>query len=377
MTKNSLTYRDSGVDYGALDLYKRTAAGRAATTDSFLARFGGYVRALPQSRGESGFVLEFPDHYIAHVEEGLGTKILVADEVFHTMGDSSVYFGIGQDTVAMIVNDLATVGAIPISVAMHVACGDSNWFSLGDRGSHLIEGWEHACMLAGSAWGPGETPALKGVVEPKTLLLSGSAVGMVHPKNRLIMPKVEAGDAIVILGSSGVHANGLTLVRKIVESLPRRYFTELPGGGTFGGALLRPTHIYVRVIEACLKRGIPIHYAVNITGHGWRKLMRAKESFAYVMDYLFPEDPLFAFIRESGPVDLREMYGTFNMGAGFALIVPADQTGAVLEVVGKEQAENSKDRFRAYVMGHVETSETRRVVLPNGIEFKGEELDIR
>ena len=68
MTKNSLTYRDSGVDYGALDLYKRTAAGRAATTYSFLARFGGYVRALPQSRGESGFVLEFPDHYIAHVE---------------------------------------------------------------------------------------------------------------------------------------------------------------------------------------------------------------------------------------------------------------------------------------------------------------------
>src|SRR3954468_4320477 len=133
----SLTYEQSGVDYGPLDAFKRACQKQAATTTSALAFHG---LSEPQSiRGESAYLIESPTDFLAHVEEGLGTKNLVADAMQRLTG-KSFYRNIGIDTVATIVNDLITTGASPISVAMHAAVGDSNWFHDTQRSEDLAQG---------------------------------------------------------------------------------------------------------------------------------------------------------------------------------------------------------------------------------------------
>jgi phosphoribosylformylglycinamidine cyclo-ligase len=271
----------------------------------------------------------------------------------------------------MIVNDLVTLGALPLAVAMHLGVGSSEWFRDELRTTDLISGWSKACDLARCAWGGGETPVLKGMVEPQAVVLAGSAIGIVKPKDRLIRPNVQAGDAILFLASSGIHANGLTLARAIAERLPQGYLTPVGDGRVYGEVLLDPTHIYVALIEECLDRRVEIHYAVNVTGHGWRKLMRAPQPFAYVVDVLPPMPPIFRFMQQHGSVDDVEAYGNFNMGAGFALYVPAKDVKAVLEV-------SRACPFRAFEVGHVEASTAKRVIVkPKGLEYSEETLAVR
>lgn len=317
-----MTYAGVGVNYGAMDPFKRAAQLAGRETAANIERLnGGEFKELEASRGESAYLIEAAKSFFAHVEEGLGTKNLVADAVYQLTG-KSYYDHVAQDTVAMIVNDMITLGALPLSVAMHLAVGDSNWFNDERRSRDLIEGWRHACNLARCAWGCGETPTLKGVVVPEAIVLSGSAMGLVKPKERLITAEnIRPGDAIVLVGSSGIHANGLTLAREIAARLPDGYLTKLSDGRTYGETLLDPTRIYVGFLEDCLDNGVDIHYAVNITGHGWRKLMRAKQPFTYTIDQLPKQLPIFDFIQKHGLVDDREAYGNLNMGAGFALYV--------------------------------------------------------
>src|SRR5690606_25792896 len=139
------------------------------------------------------YLLETPVEYLAHVEEGLGTKNLVADAVQKLTGKSHYYHAIGIDTVATIVNDLITCGALPISIAMHAAVGDAAWFEDQDRASDLAAGFAEGCRRAGAVWGGGETPALRGMVEPHAIVLAGSAIGRINPKDNRIKGDVAAG----------------------------------------------------------------------------------------------------------------------------------------------------------------------------------------
>jgi phosphoribosylformylglycinamidine cyclo-ligase len=272
----------------------------------------------------------------------------------------------------MIVNDIITLGALPLSVAMHLAVGDSQWFDDEKRCRDLVNGWKNACHLARCAWGGGETSTLKGVVVPEAAVLSGSAIGLVKPKERLITAdNIQHGDVIVLIESSGIHANGLTMARKIADKLPNGYLTVLDDGRTYGETLLDPTHIYVGLVEDCFTHGVAIHYAVNITGHGWRKLMRATRSFAYIVERLPKQLPIFDFLQKHGPVEDTEAYGNFNMGAGFALYVSATDTAAVLKVA----ASHKLGAFRA---GYIERSDEKKVVIrPKGLEYSGATLGVR
>ncbi len=369
----TLTYAGTGVNYDAMDPFKRMAQLAARETAGNIARLnGGEFREFEASRGESAYLIEAAHSYLAHVEEGLGTKNLVADAMYALTGHT-YYDQIAQDCVAMIVNDMATLGALPLSVAMHLAVGVSDWFEDERRCRDLVEGWKKACNLARCTWGGGETPTLKGCVVPEAIVLSGSAMGIVKPKERLIMgEKIAHGDVIIFLDSSGIHANGLTLARKIAEKLPDGYMTKLKGGRTYGETLLDPTHIYVGFVEDCLNAGIDIHYAVNITGHGWRKLMRATQPFTYVVDTLPDPHVVFDFIAEQGPVELREMYGNYNMGAGFALYVSPKDAMKVMELGLDPQYD-----FHTVHAGHVENGDKKVVIHPVGIEFAGDTLAVR
>ena len=364
-----MTYAGAGVDYDALDPFKRRAQVAGRSTADVLQRLG--VAEVEMSRGESAYLLETEDAFLAHVEEGLGTKNLVADAVYRLTGTRSYYDHIAQDTVAMIVNDMVTLGALPLAVAMHLGAGSSDWFQDERRAEDLVNGWRRACELARCAWGGGETPTLCGVVESHAVVLAGSAIGMVKPKWRLIRANIQADDAIVLFESSGIHANGLTLARAIAERAPNGYLTPLRDGRPYGEALLDPTHIYVGLIEDCLTRGVDIHYAVNMTGHGWRKLMRARESFAYVIDRIPSPQPVFEFMQTHGHIDDREAYGNFNMGAGFAIYVPEKDVSTVLDVA-------QSFPFKALRAGHIEKSDTKRVVIkPKHLEYAAETLAVR
>lgn len=381
-----MTYAGVGVDYDVIDPFKRMAQEAGRETAALIRRLhDGEFREFEASRGESAYLIEAAHSYFAHVEEGLGTKNLVADAMQRLTG-RSFYGHLAQDTVAMIVNDMITVGALPLSVAMHLAVGDSNWFNDERRCRDLIEGWKHACMLAGCVWGCGETPTLKGVVIPETVVLSGSAMGLVKPKDRLISAeKIRHGDAIILVESSGIHANGLTLARTIAEKLPEGYLTMLANGRSYGETLLDPTLVYVALIEECLNRGIRIHYAVNITGHGWRKLMRAPQPLRYVIESLPTQQLIFEFIQTHGPVSDEEAYGNLNMGAGFALYVAEEDVQMVVDVAhsafdrflpgGFFQATH---RFDVLHAGHIEQSgEKELIIKPKGLTFTGRTLGVR
>src|SRR5690606_40069510 len=167
----SLSYESSGVRYDQLDAFKRACQQAARTTSGALADHG--YREPATTRGESAYLIEADDHFLAHVEEGLGTKNLVANAGYAATGEW-FYREIAIDTVATIVNDLVTCGALPISVAMHAAVGDSGWFADAKRTNALVEGFAEGCRAAGAVWGGGETPTLRGVVDPATIVLAGS-----------------------------------------------------------------------------------------------------------------------------------------------------------------------------------------------------------
>lgn len=140
-----MTYAGVGVDYEAMDPFKRLAQLAGRETAKNILRLG--FSEVEMSRGESAYLMDAGDHYVAHVEEGLGTKDLVADAMYMATA-KSYYDRIAQCTVAMIVNDMITLGALPLSVAMHLAVGVSSWFSDGNRCDDLIDGWKKACDLA-------------------------------------------------------------------------------------------------------------------------------------------------------------------------------------------------------------------------------------
>jgi phosphoribosylformylglycinamidine cyclo-ligase len=365
----SLSYESSGVSYGPLDAFKRACQKAALTTTDLLAAHGFGEPATV--RGESAYLIEADDHYLAHVEEGLGTKNLVADAV-QAQGGGCHYRAIGIDTVATIANDLVTCGALPIAVAMHAAVGSTDWFADEHRAQELVKGFALGCRAAGAVWGGGETPALRGLIEPGAIVLAGSAVGRISPKELRIVGDVRDGDAILFLASSGVQTNGLTLCRKIAEGLPERYATRIGGGEALGEALLAPSTIYVAFVRECQRRGVRLNYAAHVTGHGWRKLMRLEEPFVYEITAPRPHPAIFRFLMEAGPVAPREAYATFNMGIGFAVYVSPGAAAAAL-------AAAVASGYDAWVAGRVRRDGGRKAVsIPSlGLEFEGDTLQVR
>lgn len=368
MPKAKQTYAQSGVDYGAMDPIKVLAQQAAKGTAGQLEAFG--AQEIGASRGESAYVWEETDAYRSLVVEGLGTKNQVANAMRTTTG-KTYYDKIAQDTVAMIVNDLVVVGALPQVVNAYWAVGDSAWLSDQQRASDLIKGWAAACEQSEAAWGGGETPTLVGTIAADTIDLAGSAVGVIQPKSRLVLgDKLEAGDAIVIIESSGIHANGLTMARSVAANLAEGYATKLSDGRLYGEALLTPTHLYVKLVRSLMEAKLDLHYMVNVTGHGWRKLMRANQELSYVIDKLPPVPVEFDFIQQQTASSDEEMYGNFNMGAGFVVYLPTAQAKKVVSLA-KAQG------LKAWIAGRVEDGPKQVTIKSKDIKFLGDSLGVR
>ncbi len=369
MTKKpGLDYAAAGVDYGTLDASKILAQKAARATAVNLAPHG--ATEIEASRGESAYLVEVGCLLIASITECLGTKTLVADAVRAFSGRSH-YDTIAQDTIAMAVNDLVTVGATPLSTHAYWSAGSSAWFADKERMQDLVRGWQAACDVCGLAWGGGETPALGGIVEAERIDLAASCVGIVKGRDRLMLgERLAPGDAIVLLSSSGIHANGISLARTLAARLPDGYRTLLADGRTFGEALLDPTVLYAPVTEALFTAGVRPHYAVNVTGHGWRKLMRHPAELKYRVRRIPPVPPVLEFLQAQGGMSARDAYGTFNMGAGFALFVARADVAATIAAAGRAG-------LAAWHAGDVETGAKSLVLEPLGVEYAASDLHLR
>lgn len=322
------------------------------------------------TRGESAYVFQMGDQWGAFVQEGLGTKSLIAQAIYKKTGGS--YFkAVAQDTVACVINDLVSVGATPVVLNAYWSASSYQWLTDEKLAGDLITGWREACDLSGVTWGGGETQSLSGVVAPGALELAGSAFGIIKDSRHLVQGKnLQAGDAIVLIESSGPHANGISLIRQIAEELPEGYQTKMADGEEFGKAALQPSHIYASLVLALQAAGVDIHYLSNITGHGWRKLMRAEVEFSYLINELPPAQEIFNFIAEQAGNDETEMYGNYNMGAGYAVYVPADQAQKVVDTA-------SEQNLKAWIAGEVQVGPKQVVIKPKNITFASEALEVR
>jgi phosphoribosylformylglycinamidine cyclo-ligase len=360
-------YREAGVDYAVLDAGKRRAVTRAAQTAGQLASRGGRVDEA--SRGESAIVFDAPGGLkLAQVLEGLGTKSVIARRVAQELGVNR-FADVAFDTVAAILNDLVCVGARPLVVNAYFATGGAEWFANTEWYEELVEGWYRACVAAGCAWGGGESPSLPGLVHDGEIELAGAAVGEIPAGREAVLGQhLQPGDEIVLVASSGMHANGASVARMIAGELPDGYATALPSGWGFGEALLRPSHMYARLVESILDAGLPISYMSHLTGHGLLKLMRSRRDLRYRVTHLLPVPEVLSFLTERAGMSPRVAYSTFNMGHGFAVYCGAGSGESVVAAA----AECDLD---AIVAGRVEAGERSVIIEPlDGLELTGEEL---
>jgi phosphoribosylformylglycinamidine cyclo-ligase len=366
--KNKITYSESGVNYEELDPAKKLALSAAKSTGKNLANFG--FPEIEGTRGEAAFVWEQGKILMAAVTESLGTKNLVADEMRKITG-RTYYDVIGYDAVASILNDLTSVGAKPLVVHAFWAVGESAWFNDIERARDLVSGWQAACNDAEATWGGGETPSYNNIVIKETIGLGGSSVGIIKNKKRLLLDEnLKIGDRILLLKSSGINANGLSLARAVAKKLDKGYATKLSDGTLYGEAILQKTHIYAKLIQDLLDENINIHYISNITGHGMRKIMRARQKFSYVIEKIFDPQELFLFIQKNAGMTDEEIYGTYNMGQDYAIFIPKKDMEKALKIV-------KKNKFEGIDAGYIEKGEKQVIIKPKKLIYSGETLDLR
>jgi phosphoribosylformylglycinamidine cyclo-ligase len=364
---DKLDYHQS-VNYSQADPMKVLAQKEGLAT---LGNMPFGFSELDGTRGESAYVFKMQQQWGAFVQEGLGTKSLIAQDVYETTG-KTFFKSIAQDTVACIINDLISVGATPVVLNAYWSSSSYQWLADKALAEDFIKGWRAACDKARVVWGGGETQALSGVIAKGALELAGSAFGVIKKEEHLVRGQnLKPGDIIVLIEASGVHSNGISLIRQVAEKLEKGYQTEIDESGTtLGSAALVPTHIYTELVLSLQQAGIDIHYLSNITGHGWRKLMRAERDFSYIMHDVPPPQPIFEFIAKQSNNNQQEMYGNYNMGAGYAVYVPADEASSVIKL--------AKDcGLKAWAAGEVTSGPKRVVIEPLSITFGSDSLEVR
>lgn len=368
MKKQKITYSESGVSYASMDPIKRLAQKASKETAAHLVKSG--FQEVEDTKGESAYVWKQGSIYMASVIEGLGTKNLVA-EAMRAITGKTYYDTIGHDTIAAIINDLTTVGAKPLVIHAYWAVGDSKWLDDNERMKDLVKGWKNGCDLAEVSWGGGETPTLNGIINPNTIDLGGSAVGIIINEKRLLTDKkIQAGDRILMLKSNGINANGISLARAVAVRLPEGYATKLGNGTLYGEALLSKTNIYAKLVQELLDNGIDIHYLSNITGHGLRKIMRAKREFCYVLENIFEPQELFAFLMQHSGLSEKEMYETYNMGMDYAIYLPQQYIQKAQEII-------RQNGYESIDAGYLMTGKRQVIIKPRNITLEGESLQLK
>jgi phosphoribosylformylglycinamidine cyclo-ligase len=333
-------YAKAGVDYTLMEPFKRAMIAAGKKTLTFPNRRNIFVN--DEVIHSHGAVYEYrgkEEHIWCKTQEGLGTKNWIAEWMYANEGTGRTYYdNIAIDTALMAVNDVIAQGAMPAIFTDCVEVGHSKWFEDIKRSEDFAAGFLKICEEVGMALPAGESATLKYLVkaEPpveQAPILSGSVTGIIAPKNRLITgKKLTAGDHIIGAASSGLHANGVSLVINRAMQLPEKFLTKLPNGKTLGEEALIPTRSYVALIEKLLEEKVDIHALLPGTGDGVGKLAFDSRPFQYRVHSWGNVPPLFQYFREVLGLPLQDCLKTFNWGMGYYVFVPAGEAARVLEL---------------------------------------------
>jgi phosphoribosylformylglycinamidine cyclo-ligase len=321
--RNGLTYADSGVDIDAgnrlVDLIKPMVRATArAGTEAEIGGFGGLFDLKAAG---------YKDPVLVAATDGVGTKVKIAIE-------TGLHGGIGIDLVAMSVNDLVVQGAEPLFFLDYFACGKLD----PEAAAAIVAGIAEGCRESGCALIGGETAEMPGLYKEGDYDLAGFAVGAAERGTLLPRPDMAAGDAVLGLASSGVHSNGFSLVRRIVETSGLAFGAQAPFSPvmTLGGALLTPTRLYVRSCLRAIRETGAVNGLAHITGGGFTeniprvlpRHLRVEFDLARV-----PVLPVFKWLAECGGIAEAELLRTFNCGIGMIVIAKADAVEMVTEIL--------------------------------------------
>ena len=336
MSKQSLSYKDAGVDINAGNaLVERIKPEVKRTTRAeVIGGLGGFgaLCAIPS---------KYKEPVLVSGTDGVGTKLRLAI-------DLKKHDTIGIDLVAMCVNDLVVQGAEPLFFLDYYATGKLDV----DVAADVVKGIADGCVQSGCALVGGETAEMPGMYHVGDYDLAGFCVGVVEKSEIIDGSRVKNGDALIALGSSGPHSNGYSLVRKVIDVAGVNPATELLDNKPLSEHVLAPTKIYVKSVLALIKQA-DVHAIAHLTGGGfWENIPRVlpKNTKAVIDEKSWKWPSVFNWLQEKGNIDTYEMYRTFNCGVGMVIALPQEQVETALSIL-KQSGEN------AWLIGHIEHAE--------------------
>ncbi|EHO47412.1 phosphoribosylformylglycinamidine cyclo-ligase [Haemophilus sp. oral taxon 851] len=336
MSKQSLSYKDAGVDINAGNaLVERIKPEVKRTTRAeVIGGLGGFgaLCAIPS---------KYKEPVLVSGTDGVGTKLRLAI-------DLKKHDTIGIDLVAMCVNDLVVQGAEPLFFLDYYATGKLDV----DVAADVVKGIADGCVQSGCALVGGETAEMPGMYHVGDYDLAGFCVGVVEKSEIIDGSRVKNGDALIALGSSGPHSNGYSLVRKVIDVAGVNPATELLDNKPLSEHVLAPTKIYVKSVLALIKQA-DVHAIAHLTGGGfWENIPRVlpKNTKAIIDEKSWKWPSVFNWLQEKGNIDTYEMYRTFNCGVGMVIALPQEQVDTALAIL-KQAGEN------AWLIGHIEHAE--------------------
>ena len=337
-----MDYKKAGVDieagYKSVELMKEHV--KKTMRAEVLGGLGGFSGAFSLAK-----IKEMEEPVLLSGTDGCGTKVKLA--IIMDKHDT-----IGIDAVAMCVNDIACAGGEPLFFLDYIACGKNYPEKIAD----IVKGVAEGCLQSEAALIGGETAEHPGLMPEEDYDLAGFAVGACDKKEMITGEKLEAGDVLIGMASTGVHSNGFSLVRKVFEKEMNRegldtYYDSL--GKTLGEALLAPTRIYVKALKNIKKSGVTVKACSHITGGGFYEnvpRMLKDGVRAVIRKDSYPVPPIFKLLAEKGKIEEKMMYNTFNMGLGMVVAVDeadVDKTMAAIKAAGDQP----------YVVGTIENGE--------------------
>ncbi|HET6919618.1 MAG TPA: phosphoribosylformylglycinamidine cyclo-ligase, partial [Jiangellaceae bacterium] len=327
-TADSLTYKAAGVDIGAgeraVELIEEWVA--KARRPETLGGIGGFAGLFDASA-----LTTYRRPLLATSTDGVGTKVVIAQRM-------DVHDTIGFDLVGMVVDDVVVCGAEPLFLTDYIACGHV----VPERVAAIVKGIAQACVAAGCALAGGETAEHPGLLRPDEYDLAGAATGVVEADALLGPGRVRPGDAVVAMASSGLHANGYSLVRTILDRSGWQLDRDVPElGRSIGAELLEPTRIYAPACLALAGSGdVEVHAFAHVTGGGIvANLARVlpDDVSARVDRATWSSPPVFALLGALGNIEQGELERTLNMGIGMLVVVAADDADAAVRLLGHHQ----------------------------------------
>lgn len=322
-----LTYAAAGVDVAAGE-----EAVRLIKDDVESTRIPGVMGGIGGFAGLYEMPTDMKQPVLVTGTDGVGSKLLIAQEV----GKLNT---VGIDLVAMCVNDVLTVGASPILFLDYFATARLEPAELAE----VVKGIARGCREAGCALVGGETAEMPGMYAPKHFDLAGFCVGLAEKDNLIDGSAMQEGDIVIGLASSGLHSNGYSLVRRVLDQNQCGMTDKFPHfGETISQTLLLPTRIYVDAVWSVIGKGVPIHGMAHVTGGGIvgnlsRVVPKGLSARLHFENWKIPK--VFQAIRFLGEIDESEMFRTFNMGVGYVMVVPfesAEYAAKLIQRAGEE-----------------------------------------